>query len=165
MKPERFNEVVEDRLNECKNILIAKDKEYSSDTDRLHNFKKAGEMKGKTPIETLDMMWLKHRVSIEDEMNKMSADPSYVPSQGWIDEKLTDNINYTLLLEGAIEDRRNALDTVNIATKDEDGTGIIREHIPVSSCEMCEECGCYHGFHSNTCSQGSVREELADATG
>jgi len=110
MKHETFNKLVEERLEGCINTLGVKNKEYSSDTDRLHNFKKAGRMKGQDPIQALDGMWLKHRVSMDDIIERMIADPTYLPPKELIKEKLGDNLNYTLLLEGLIEDRRELLD-------------------------------------------------------
>lgn len=109
MKHDTFSILVEKRLEACKKVLINKDKEYSSDEDRLHNFKQAGKARNKTDIEALDGMWMKHIVSIWDAIDKMSYDKSYTPSEEWVKEKLGDNINYTLLLEGLIEDRREIL--------------------------------------------------------
>ena len=106
MNHEDFNKLVSARLEKCADVLIKKDKEYSSADDRLHNFKKAGRMKGQDPIQALDGMWLKHRVSVDDIVERMSNDPFYVPGKDVITEKLGDMINYTLLLEGLIEDRR-----------------------------------------------------------
>ena len=96
MNHEDFNKLVSKRLEQCSNILIKKDKEYSSADDRLHNFKKAARMKGQDPIQALDGMWLKHRVSIDDIVERMSADPCYVPDVATVAEKFGDNINYSL---------------------------------------------------------------------
>lgn len=106
MNHNNFNTLVNARLEKCADVLMKKDKEYSSADDRLHNFKKAGRMKGQDPIQALDGMWLKHRVSIDDIVERMSNDPFYVPERDMVTEKLGDMINYTLLLEGLIEDRR-----------------------------------------------------------
>jgi len=48
-----FNNIAEKRLSKCKSILVSKNKEYSSDTDRLHNFKVAGRVSGVTPEKAL----------------------------------------------------------------------------------------------------------------
>jgi len=105
-----FEILVQNRLSSCSGVLCNKDKEYSSADDRLHNFKKAGRFKDQDPIQALDGMWLKHRVSIDDMVERMIADPLYVPGRELVTDKLGDNINYTLLLEGLIEDRRNELE-------------------------------------------------------
>ena len=39
----------------------------------------------------------------------MNADPTFVPIEKWIEERITDIINYAVLLEGLIEDRREEL--------------------------------------------------------
>ena len=117
MNSETFNKLVLSRITDCGNVLGTKNEEYSSDTDRLHNFKKAGRMKGQDPIQALDGMWLKHRVSIDDMIEKMIADPLYVPSPHFIKEKIGDNINYSLLLCGLIEDRREELENRKFLSK------------------------------------------------
>lgn len=106
MKHEAFNALVASATDHCKEVLCKKDKEYSSDEDRLHNFKVAGRMKGVDPIEALDGMWLKHRVSIQDMVDAMAANPNYIPDEELVLEKLGDNINYTLLLWALITERR-----------------------------------------------------------
>jgi len=110
MLHKKFDEVVRERLQNCVDTLCSKDKEYSSDTDRLHNFKKAGRMKGQDPIQALDGMWLKHRVSVDDMVEQLVADAGYIPSKELIAEKFGDNHNYLLLLEGLIEDRRELIE-------------------------------------------------------
>ncbi len=110
MNAEDFNELVLERFNQCGETLCNKGDEYASDKDRLHNFKKAAQIKGCDPIQALDGMWLKHRVSLEDMLDRLATDHCYLPSKELIAEKLGDNHNYTLLLEGLIEDRRSALE-------------------------------------------------------
>lgn len=106
MKHYDFELLVTNRLTACQDVLKGKDKEYSSDTDRLHNFKKAATIKGKTAIAALDGMWLKHRVSLEDMLDRMAEDEDYCPSKEIVQEKIGDNINYSLLFEALIEERR-----------------------------------------------------------
>lgn len=109
MDPKDFDSIVENRLGICKNVLCQKDKEYSSDTDRLHNFKRSGAEQDCTPIKALDGMFSKHRVSFRDIVERMETDPYYCPSKKIVDEKFTDNINYILLAEGLVEERRKEL--------------------------------------------------------
>jgi hypothetical protein len=109
MRHETFNNLVEARIDDCVETLGVKNKEYSSDSDRLHNFKKAGRMKGQDPIQALDGMWLKHRVSMDDIIEQMIADPTYLPPRELVKEKVTDNVNYNILLEALIEDRRELM--------------------------------------------------------
>lgn len=106
MKAKEFDELVKNRLDVCQEILNLKDDEYSSDTDRLHNFVSAGKMKDETPIKALYGMFVKHLVSFKDIVEKMDNNELYVPEEGLVKEKISDNINYFLLAEGLIEDRR-----------------------------------------------------------
>ena len=109
MNSEDFNKLVAERLTQCTRVMTAKAGEYASDADRLHNFKKAGRMKDQDPVRALDGMWLKHRVSVDDMVERLCTDAGYVPDKALIAEKFGDNHNYLLLLEGLIEDRRSLL--------------------------------------------------------
>lgn len=105
MNNSTFNSIVRDRLAACESVLCHKAEEYASDSDRLHNFVVAAAIDSESPVRALWGMWKKHIVSIRDAVARMEADPTYVPSPEWCAEKLGDNINYTLLLEGLIQDR------------------------------------------------------------
>jgi len=76
MNTERFNAVVDDVLSKTnpterramltRSVLTSKQKEYSSDVDRLHNFKRAAELYGGTMEQCLAGFLLKHVISIID---------------------------------------------------------------------------------------------------
>ncbi len=101
---EEFKKVVEDRFEYCKKLLYGeKNKEYSRDGDKLHNFKVAARYKGETPEKALWGMWVKHIVSIEDIINDLEK--GIVPSYKTLDNKIGDGINYYLLLEGLLVER------------------------------------------------------------
>jgi len=93
MKTEQFNAIIENQQKRCTDILITKAKEYAT-TDRLHNFKVAAELQMTTPINALAGMLAKHTVSIYD----MCRSGQMYPEAVW-DEKITDHINYLLLLK------------------------------------------------------------------
>ncbi|MCK4788897.1 MAG: hypothetical protein KAV87_34465 [Desulfobacteraceae bacterium] len=105
MKHEKFGEIVTNRLDVCKKVLTAKNKEYSTDDDRLHNFKLAATIQGITQAEALRWMWAKHLVSIMDIIDMMAR--GEIPTRELVAEKLGDNINYSLLCEAVIEDERD----------------------------------------------------------
>lgn len=102
MNHEDFSNIVEARLSICQNILASKNEEYSSDTDRLHNFKMAAGMSDTTPEQALWGMWVKHLVSVRDLVD---APDDATPEL--IKEKISDSINYLLLLEGLLTERMN----------------------------------------------------------
>lgn len=105
MKHETFSQLVEARQKLCREVLDQKDQEYSSDADRLHNFKAAGRMSGCSPEMALWGMFAKHLVSVKDEIDKMDENWNYVPSMAWVYEKIGDCINYLHLLEGLVVER------------------------------------------------------------
>jgi len=102
MNHKEFDKIVKARLKKCQDVLSAKDKEYSSDSDRLHNFKVAAAMSECSPCDALWGMWVKHLVSVRDLV--------YAPetvTEELIHEKIGDVINYALLLEGLLVEEMN----------------------------------------------------------
>jgi len=97
MNAERFENIVNQQLDICKNILCNKAKEYADDNDRLHNFKNAAGMMGCNPKEALAGMMAKHTISIYD----MCRDGRQHSMDIW-QEKITDHINYLLLLKAIV---------------------------------------------------------------
>lgn len=103
MDLKEFNEILDNQIAICKNILIDKAKEYATE-DRLHNFKVAAEMQGCTPIRALAGMMAKHTTSIYDMCISTTFYRQY-SSELW-DEKITDHINYLILLKALILENR-----------------------------------------------------------
>jgi len=97
MKAEQFNEIFERRQNLSNETLVKKAEEYATDHDRLHNFKRAGEMAECSAIKALAGMKLKHDVSVADMID--DAERGVMPSRELLDEKIGDSINYLHLLE------------------------------------------------------------------
>ena len=108
MKTTEFNTVIHHRLNECERILIEKAKEYAKgDDDRMHNFNRAAQITGECREKALFGFFLKHLVSLMDIVDEMNKNSNYIPSRSLTEEKIGDSINYLLLLEASIEDKRN----------------------------------------------------------
>lgn len=103
MTGQKFNAIVEEQLNICKNVLCKKADEYATE-DRLHNFKVAAALGGGDPIKALSGMMAKHTVSIYDMCR---TDENY-PIELW-NEKITDHINYLLLLKGLVIEGKEEL--------------------------------------------------------
>jgi hypothetical protein len=91
---EEFAPVLENRIAKIREVLADKGKEYTRD-DRLSNFKKAALAQGITPEKALRGMWFKHIISISDLIDDL--DHTIPPYELW-DEKITDAINYLILL-------------------------------------------------------------------
>jgi hypothetical protein len=109
-----FDALLERRLELTRNVLAHKSGEYSTTEDRLHNFKRAAQLRGEPPHDALLGMLVKHWVSIEDIANsfcgrvrKLRA-PDHV-----IDEKIGDAINYLILLEAILKENSNGPTTAN----------------------------------------------------
>lgn len=104
MSPEEFDKIVEERIAKCASTLDLKANEYAT-SDRLHNFKLAAALQDIEPETALLGMWAKHIVSVVDIIYGIEH-RAEIPSKELLSEKLTDVINYALLLEGLIEERR-----------------------------------------------------------
>jgi hypothetical protein len=98
MKTDEFNAIIGEQIDRSINVLVTKAKEYATD-DRLHNFKVAAELQGETPIQALAGMMAKHTVSVYD----MCHSDEQFPIELW-NEKITDSINYLLLLRALVEE-------------------------------------------------------------
>lgn len=95
-----FDQVVENRIEQIRSVLHKKAKEYASTTDRFHNFRVAARKMNSTPEVALQGMMAKHEVAVLDMIN----DPGKATIR-LIEEKIGDNINYLILLEGLLKER------------------------------------------------------------
>ena len=102
MTNDKFNKILESQLDYCKQLLITKNIEYKGELDRLHTFKVAAEMQGCNNKQALAGMMAKHTASVYD----MCKGGEY-SIEKW-EEKITDHINYLLLLKAiVIEEAEN----------------------------------------------------------
>jgi hypothetical protein len=104
MCDEVFEILVSDTFEMCKNTLIRKATEYAREDGRLHNFHVAGMMSRQSPEKALLGMMLKHDVSIRDIVEDL--DRGIFPTDELLTEKITDLINYHVLLKALIVERR-----------------------------------------------------------
>lgn len=100
METKDFNVIIEKQMETCKDVLINKAKEYATE-DRLHNFKVAAELQNCTPKQALAGFMAKHTVSVYDmcRSNEVFSIPQW-------SEKITDHINYLLILRALVEEER-----------------------------------------------------------
>lgn len=98
MKHELFETIVHAQQARCTEILTSKAKEYATE-DRLHNFKVAASLEGISTRQALAGMMAKHTVSVYD----MCCSSEVFPIELW-EEKITDHINYLLLLRAIVEE-------------------------------------------------------------
>lgn len=101
MTLERFNESVANQLAYCESLLVHKGLEYAPDAgiDRLACFKTAAMLQGVSSKEALCGMLAKHIVSVFEMCRSEEA----FSMEKWT-EKITDSINYFLILKAMVED-------------------------------------------------------------
>jgi hypothetical protein len=104
MNANDFAALVAARMDNCNKVLNEKGEEYSRGGDRLWNFKSAARKRNCTPEQALMGMKAKHDVSVDDIVDMVVS--GRLPSKEALAEKFGDSINYLLLLEGLIEERR-----------------------------------------------------------
>ena len=92
-----FNTIIEAKIEEIRNTLVGKAKEYAADHDRLHNFAVTAEIRDQNLTQALAGMMVKHTVSVYDMINSGEA-----YSQAMWDEKTGDHLVYLLLLQATI---------------------------------------------------------------
>lgn len=98
MTADDFEALTNRKLEQCRSVLCSKAKEYATE-DRLHNFKTAAALQGVSPRQALAGMMAKHTVSVYD---MCMSDEDY--SGAMWDEKITDSINYLLLLNALVQE-------------------------------------------------------------
>jgi hypothetical protein len=106
MTYQRFEEIIDQQLDICRHLLVVKGKEYSLTDDRLESFRKAAQLQGETMKQALCGMLAKHVVSVYD----MCMSDGKFTLDKWT-EKVTDSINYLLLLMAAVEEETYGTDT------------------------------------------------------
>lgn len=96
MNDKDFDRIVDNQLTFCQGVLSQKAQEYATE-DRLHNFKIAAAVQNISPQQALAGMMAKHTVSIYDMCDSKVCFPMSI----W-EEKITDHINYLILLKAII---------------------------------------------------------------
>lgn len=102
MTCEEFSLVVQEVVDNLKEVLDKKGAEYSPGTDRLSNFKYAAVLNHCTYAQALWGFVTKHIIALGDFIHE----PDRVTKEQW-NEKITDIINYMILLKALLreEDR------------------------------------------------------------
>lgn len=109
MNHTEFNKLLDEIIKRTTSVLASKSAEYSTVNDKLHNFKRAGKMLQCTPEKALVGMWTKHIISILDivdaiDNNQGFIDEDYDEVIAKVEEKITDALNYLILLEALIKE-------------------------------------------------------------
>lgn len=108
MKEERFDEVVDIFLNNIRETLIVKGKEYRRNNNPFHNFDIGSQRSGLIREKVLDGFLLKHEISIADITNDLEK--GILPKISTLDEKFGDNVIYLILKMASIVDKIESKD-------------------------------------------------------
>jgi hypothetical protein len=103
MKEQRFNEIVDNTLNQIRETLIVKGKEYRRNNNVFHNFDEGSKRSGLIREKVLDGMLLKHEISIADMTNDLAE--GKLPKIETVEEKFGDNLIYLLIKKASIIDK------------------------------------------------------------
>lgn len=127
--------IMTEMVDKCLNTLVNKAKEYSMDSDRLHNFRVAAALQDCRMRRSLYGMMVKHITSIAD---MCCSDEEY--SQELWEEKIQDNINYLLLLRAVVQEE---IDAVQIIEENDIEQSNIDDYINdiLNQC-CCGDCSC-----------------------
>lgn len=100
MDSQKFNQLIEQQLNYCKELLSSKNDEYAKKTDRLSNFRQPSSLLGMCPAEVAFCYDTKHIASIQKIVHEISQ--GKFPTKELWREKITDYINYGLLMNACV---------------------------------------------------------------
>lgn len=101
MQSTEFNAAIEDQLDRSREMLFTKNAHYNPKSDKLRGFKATAILRNTTPQGALAGMMVKHTLSVYD-MCESGLD---YPIEVW-NEKISDHINYLLLLRALVEEQR-----------------------------------------------------------
>jgi hypothetical protein len=103
MTENRFEQIVDETLNQIRDTLLVKGVEYRRNQDPFHNFNQGSVRSQKHRLQVLDGFLLKHEVSISD----ICDDIIYYnkkPKIEIVNEKLGDNLIYLLIKKAMLID-------------------------------------------------------------
>ena len=103
MTEHRFEQIVDETLNQIKETLIQKGREYRRNNNPFHNFEEGSKRSGLIREKVLDGMLLKHEISIADMTNDLAE--YKLPKIETVNEKFGDNLIYLILKKASIIDK------------------------------------------------------------
>ncbi len=102
MRPEEFNDLLDETIVKIMRLQGSKGKEYSRNNDRLSNIKRSAAMLQCHPASAVVGVWVKHITSIFDMVDDLENGEGH-PEEMW-DEKILDAIVYLILLKAVIRE-------------------------------------------------------------
>lgn len=105
MTGKRFDEIVNEQLENCSKTLVIKGREYRRNDNPMHNFD-IGVQQSTSDETREEVIWgmaRKHWISIQDIRGDIKK--GKLPTKEMLDEKFGDMINYLLLEKASIVDK------------------------------------------------------------
>ena len=103
MTLEERQRIAETRFAECAKLLLSKGKDYAGDQDALANFKGIACRLGISKYQVWSVYFMKHIRAI---INSIKANPENPQTESEpLEERITDVINYAVLLEALLKDK------------------------------------------------------------
>lgn len=102
MKDNPMMSAIQNQMKRCEEILDKKFNEYGLHKDPYWHFNRAADLLQQSPEQVLMALFSKHLTCIVE----MAEEPPYYTRERW-DEKLTDAINYLLILSSMVLARYN----------------------------------------------------------
>lgn len=99
MKKKDYEKAINEEIEYCQSILLKKGLEYQSNEDVFNNFVKGETLLKDTKEKVLFSYLMKHLISLSDMVDK----PDCYSFPIWR-EKLTDSINYLLILYSMVKE-------------------------------------------------------------
>jgi hypothetical protein len=100
---ENFERVVNETLQQIKDTLLIKGKEYRRNGDVFHNFNEGAKRTNQTPEKVLQGFALKHDVSVNDMITDLAE--GITPTAAAVNEKMNDILIYNILLKAMLLNR------------------------------------------------------------
>ena len=112
MTEKNFDWVIEETLDNIRNILVIKGKEYRRFSNPFHNFEEAAKVLHTTREDALWGFAMKHYISIQDIKSDLKF-RNELPSKAQVEEKYNDLIIYLMLEKASLIDRINEKECLN----------------------------------------------------
>lgn len=103
MTEQEFEKVVDETLQQLKDTLIVKGKEYRRNQNPFHNFDQGARKKNQIREKIIDGFSLKHEISIDDMVNDIEK--HLLPEEETVQEKFNDLLIYTVIKKASILDK------------------------------------------------------------
>ncbi len=115
MDSKAFEQLFDEQVEFCREILFNKASEYATDDERLHNFIVAGHLQGQSPTQALGGMMSKHTISVYDMIDVEDGEIMQ-DAEKWA-EKITDHLNYLFLLRATVYESQKQYRQRNLTIK------------------------------------------------